>query len=283
MSYVLLEGKPVADHIKEKIKNEIATLVDHRPRLAVVVVGENPASEIYVRNKQKACEDVGIESLVEELPSYSPTSAVQYIVEELSNDYSVHGILVQLPLPDAVDESVILNSISPEKDVDGFHPTNVGNLMIGDDTIFPCTALGVIEMLKYYNIPIAGKHCVVVGRSNIVGKPLAMMLLREDATVTICHSKTEDLSSITKQADILISAVGKERFITSDMVKDCAVVIDVGINRTSDGKVVGDVDFVNVADKCSAITPVPGGVGVMTVAMLLQNTLKCYKNQLPIL
>lgn len=282
--YTLINGKEVAEKIKAKVKAEIEERYLY-PRLAVVVVGNNPASKIYVNNKKKACEQVGIESLECCFKEDVTEDVLIQFIHELNENPCVSGILVQLPLPKHLDEKKILEHIDPVKDVDCFTSINTGKLWLGDYELAPCTALGVLELLDYYNIDIAGKHCVIVGRSNIVGKPVAALMLERNATVTVCHSKTKNLSDITRQADILIAAVGKPKFITWGMVKDGAVVIDVGINRDENGKLCGDVDFdrtpkdgEGVADKSSYITPVPGGVGPMTVAMLMKNTLIAAKN-----
>lgn len=274
--YQLINGKEVAEHIKLQVKNEIKTL-DLKPALAVIVVGDNPASKVYVNNKKKACKAVGIESIEYTLPENTTEEELLNVIDYCNISRCIHGILVQLPLPKHINESKILERICPEKDVDGFTAINTGKLWQGKYDLAPCTAMGIIELLDYYGYDIAGQHCVVVGRSNIVGKPVAALLLKRNATVTICHSKTQNLSEITKQADILISAVGKPNFITWGMVKQGAIVIDVGINRDENGKLCGDVDFEDVKDKVLAITPVPGGVGPMTVAMLMKNTLVAAK------
>ena len=274
--YQLINGKEVAEHIKLQVKNEIEELgLD--VSLAVIVVGDNPASKIYVNNKKKACEYVGIKSLEYNLPEDVSEAELLSLIDYLNIADCVHGILVQLPLPEHIDKDKVLERITPSKDVDGFTSVNTGKLWNGTYDFAPCTAVGVIELLDYYGIDIAGKDCVVVGRSNIVGKPLASLLLERNATVTVCHSKTKDLFKYTSWADIVISAVGKPKFIGWGMVKKGAVVIDVGINRDENGKLCGDVDFDNVKDKVSAITPVPGGVGPMTVAMLMKNTLEAAK------
>lgn len=244
------------------------------PGLAVVIVGDDPASQVYVRNKKKACEEVGFFSEVHALPTETTQEELLSLIDKIKNNDKIHGILVQLPLPPHIDENAVIAAIPPEKDVDAFHPVNVGHIMIGDYSFLPCTPAGVMKMLEYENISVKGKECVVIGRSNIVGKPMAMLLLHASGTVTVCHSKTVDLASVTRRADILVSAVGKAGFVTANMVKDGAVVIDVGMNRNADGKLCGDVAFDEVAEKASAITPVPGGVGVMTITMLLENTLK---------
>ncbi len=272
----LIDGKGIAQGIRADIKQEIALLKIH-PGLAAILVGENPASKIYVRNKRKACEEAGIVSSEHALPEGISEADLLSLIEKLNNNPAIHGILVQLPLPKTLNERTILDAVSPEKDIDGFHYMSVGKLVANESGFYPCTPLGVIALLKAAGVKIAGAHAVVVGRSNIVGKPAALLLLHENATVTLCHSKTNNLPQICRQADILVAAIGKAQFVTADMVKQGAVVIDVGINRTEDGKLVGDVDFEAVAEKTSAITPVPGGVGPMTIAMLLANTLQSAK------
>lgn len=273
---MLLNGKEVASKIKEEVKKEIEDL-GYTPKLVVIQVGNNTASEVYVRNKIKACETVGIDSEAIKLPEHTSEDMLIALIDKLNEDNKVNGILVQLPLPKHIDENVILENISAEKDVDGFHCINSGKLFNGLDSLVPCTPAGIIEILKHYKVDIDGKHCVVIGRSNIVGKPISILMLNENATVTVCHSKTKDLKQITNMADILVVAIGKEKFIDSTFVKDGAIVIDVGINRGQDGKLYGDVDFEDVKNKVGAITPVPGGVGPMTIAMLMKNTLKAYK------
>ena len=268
----VINGKEIAEHIKKQVKTTIE-LLDIRPTLAVIIVGDDPASKVYVNNKKKACEYVGIKSLEYSFPEDISTEKLIDFINELNENPYVNGILVQLPLPKHIDTNEVLESIDPKKDVDGFTAINTGKLWQGEYCLEPCTAIGIIDLLNYYGIEIAGKHCVIVGRSNIVGKPLAALLLKENATITICHSQTKDLDKYTSQADILISAVGKHKFVTCGMVKQGAVVIDVGINRDEKGKLCGDVDFENVKDKVSYITPVPGGVGPMTIAMLMRNTL----------
>lgn len=276
--YKLIDGKKISAQVKERIAAEVETLKAGGilPGLAVIIVGENPASQVYVRNKEITCKNLGMKSEKIELPENTSEEELLKIIDELNNRSDIDGILCQLPLPRHIDENKIINSIKPDKDVDAFHPHNVGRIMIGDYDFLPCTPAGIIEMLKSENIETVGKHCVVIGRSNIVGKPMAMLMLHNNSTVTICHSKTKDLKEITKTADILIAAVGVANFVKADMVKEGAVVIDVGMNRL-DGKLVGDVDFENVKDKTSAITPVPGGVGPMTIATLMQNTLTAAK------
>ncbi|CCQ90036.1 bifunctional 5,10 methylene-tetrahydrofolate dehydrogenase/cyclohydrolase [Nitrospina gracilis 3/211] len=276
----LIDGKLVSSVIKDRVQAEVAVLKDKTgkvPGLAVVLVGEDPASAVYVKNKNKTCEKVGFQSLSHNLPADTDEATLLKLVGDLNSDDSVHGILVQLPLPKQIDSQRVLEAIDPRKDVDGFHPVNVGHLASGVKTLAPCTPAGIIEMLDHYKIDIEGKRAVIIGRSNIVGKPMAMLLLQRNATITICHSRTKDLPAVAREADIVVGAIGKPRFVTADFVKDGAVVIDVGINRV-DGKLVGDVDFDNVAEKCSFITPVPGGVGPMTIAMLMQNTLTAFKS-----
>ncbi len=276
----IIDGKAVSAFVKENIKNEVASLKEKgiTVGLAVILVGEDPASKIYVANKKKACEDLGIISEEYLLPEDTKTEELLELINTLNNEKSVNGILCQLPLPKGIDEKTVINSISPEKDVDAFHPANVGKIMIGDYDFVPCTPAGIMEMLKFYGIEISGKNCVVIGRSNIVGKPMSMLLLHKNGTVTTCHSKTADLKNVTNKADILVSAVGKANFVTADMVKENAVVIDVGMNREN-GKLCGDVVFDEVSKKASYITPVPGGVGPMTIAMLMKNTLTAAKKQ----
>lgn len=276
--YKLLDGKEVSNYIKKEVKREI-TKLNIKPSLAVIVVGDNPASAVYVRNKEKACAQVGIESIIYRLPTDTAEVPLLSLINLLNNDPSVDGILVQLPLPDHIDANTVLQAIDPKKDVDGFTAVNTGRLWLGDYVLTPCTAMGIIELLDYYGIDIEGKNCVVVGRSNIVGKPVAALLLERNATVTMCHSKTKNLSEFTKNADILIIAIGRSKFITADMVNDGAVVIDVGINRAEDGKLYGDVDFETVSEKTAAITPVPGGIGLVTVSMLMKNTLLAAKTE----
>ena len=276
----IIDGKLVSTVVRSKIAEEILDFKNNTgivPGLAVVIVGDNPASMVYVRNKKKACEQVGINSYEIALPADISEADLLERVIQLNNDESVHGILVQLPLPAHINEETIINAIDPKKDVDAFHPSNVGRIMIGNYSFLPCTPAGIMDLLDYYNISISGKKCVVLGRSNIVGKPMAHLLLEKNGTVTVCHSRTADLKEETKNADILVVAIGKPEFVTADMVKDGAVVIDVGINRTEDGKLVGDVDFAGVSNVASYITPVPGGVGPMTITTLLKNTLTAAK------
>lgn len=276
----LIDGKVISAAVKERVKNEVAQLNEKgiTVGLAVIIVGEDPASKIYVANKKKACEALGIISEEYALPESTTEKELLGLIDTLNAKKSINGILCQLPLPRHLDEKRIINAISPEKDVDAFHPVNVGRIMIGDYDFVPCTPAGIMEMLAYENIETEGKRCVVIGRSNIVGKPMAMLLLHKNGTVTICHSKTRNLKEICLGADILVAAVGKAKFVTADMVKEGAVVIDVGMNREN-GRLCGDVDFEAVKDKASAITPVPGGVGPMTIAMLMQNTLTAAKRQ----
>ena len=273
----LIDGKKVSEDTRAEIARGVEDLKSSSgitPGLAAVLVGDDPASEIYVRNKRKACEKVGIYSEEHKLPAETTEEELLELVKKLNNDDKIHGILVQLPLPDHINETNILRNVTPLKDVDGFHPENVGRLVEGNPRFISCTPYGIIKMLDYYNIEIKGAEAVVVGRSNIVGKPVGMLLLHRHATVTTCHSRTKDLGEVTRRADILVAAIGRANFITADMVKDGAVVIDVGINRNEDGKLTGDVDFANLSDKVSYITPVPGGVGPMTITMLLWNTLE---------
>lgn len=269
----LIDGKLISTQIKDELKVEVAKLKEKGiiPCLAVIQVGNDPASSVYVNNKKKACAYIGIESLAYELEEKVTQEELLQLIEELNQNEKVNGILVQLPLPVHIDEQAVIQAISPEKDVDGFHPETVGNMCIGSKGFLPCTPAGVIQLLKRSNIEIEGKECVVVGRSNIVGKPMAILLLRENGTVTITHSRTKDLKEVTKRADILVAAIGKPKFITKEYIKEGAVVIDVGIHRNENNKLCGDVDFEDVVDKVSAITPVPGGVGPMTIAMLMNN------------
>lgn len=274
----LIDGKAVSAAVKERIKKEIEEK-GLKIGLAVVIAGNDQASRVYVNNKKKACEFCGITSYEYALPEETTEEQLLELVDKLNKDSNVNGILVQLPLPRQIDEKKIIEHISPMKDVDAFNAVNVGRIMIGDYAFLPCTPAGVMELIRSTGTEVAGKECVVIGRSNIVGKPMAMLLLHENATVTICHSKTKNLKEVCSRADILVSAVGRAGFVTSDMVKDGAVVIDVGMNRNAEGKLCGDVDFDNVKDKCSFITPVPGGVGPMTIAMLMENTLRAGKLQ----
>lgn len=276
----IIDGKTVSAAVKERVKTEVENLKKQGVSvcLAVILVGNDAASQIYVANKKRACEQLGIISKEYLLPETATQDELLQLIEKLNADSAVNGILCQLPLPKGLDEKAVISAIDPIKDVDAFHPVNVGKIMIGDYDFLPCTPAGVMEMLAYYKIDISGKNCVVIGRSNIVGKPMAMLLLHKNGTVTICHSKTENLAETTSKADILVAAVGKAKFVTADMVKDGAVVIDVGMNREN-GKLCGDVDFETVSAKASYITPVPGGVGPMTIAVLMQNTLTAAKKQ----
>lgn len=279
----ILSGKEFAARIKEDAARGVAELkaAGVLPRLAVIIVGSDPASEVYVRNKQRTCEELGIRSDHIALPAETTKEELLACIEELNVDPEVHGILVQLPLPAQIaeDEEEILSHIDPRKDVDGFHPVNVGHLVLGAPGLRPCTPAGCIRMLDYAGIPIEGAHAVIIGRSNIVGKPMAHLLLERNATVTICHSRTQNLAAIARTADILVAAVGRPRFVTADMVKEGATVIDVGINRIAPKQLVGDVDFDAAADVAGAITPVPGGVGLLTVAMLMENVVQAAKAQ----
>ncbi|MBO4983196.1 MAG: bifunctional methylenetetrahydrofolate dehydrogenase/methenyltetrahydrofolate cyclohydrolase FolD [Clostridia bacterium] len=279
----IISGKEVSQKVREKIKKETQELFEKtgkKPGLAVVIVGEDPASQVYVRNKAKGCEEVGFYSEVYRLSEETTMDELLALIEKLNNDNNIHGILCQLPLPKHLDETKVILAINPNKDVDAFHPVNTGKIMIGNYSFLPCTPAGVMELIASTGVDVAGKECVVVGRSNIVGKPQAMLLLQKNGTVTICHSKTKNLKETTKRADILVVAVGRANFITGDMVKDGAIVIDVGINRNEDGKLVGDVHFESAEKVASYITPVPGGVGPMTITMLLQNTLTAAKEQI---
>lgn len=272
----LINGKEIAAVVRAELKADCATFVakhGYAPGLAVVIVGEDPASQIYVRNKARACEEVGFCSEVHRLPAGTEQAALNALIDRLNADSRIHGILVQLPLPAHLDAEEVTLRIDPRKDVDAFHPFNVGRILLGDPIFLPCTPAGVMELLRRSGIDPSGKRCVVIGRSNIVGKPMAMLLLAANGTVTVCHSRTVGLADITREADILVSAVGRANFVTADMVKPGAVVIDVGMNRDASGKLVGDVDFPSVSPLCSFITPVPGGVGPMTITMLLRNTL----------
>lgn len=272
----IIDGKQISLDIKNELKEKVAKYKEQgiEITLAVVKVGNDPASAVYVRNKEKACEYVGINSKTLALPEETTEEELLNVVKELNEDKNVNGILVQLPLPKHIDESKVLLTIDSTKDVDGFHPVNVGKMVIGEDTFLPCTPAGIIEMIKRTDIDIEGKECVVIGRSNIVGKPMAMLMLKENATVTIAHSRTKDLKEVTKRADMIVAAIGKAKFVTADYVKEGAVVIDVGMDRDENGKLCGDVDFESVSKVASAITPVPGGVGPMTVTMLLVNCLR---------
>ena len=293
MAAKIIDGKQVAAQIRGELQKEIEELKSKHgvtPGLAVVLVGENPASQVYVRNKNKAAHDIGVYSEQHNLDAATPEEELLTLIDKLNQDPKIHGILVQLPLPDQIDEKKVLNRIHPDKDVDGFHPMNLGRMMVGEPMFLPCTPYGVQKLLVYSNVDIEGKHVVVVGRSNIVGKPVANMLLQKakgaNATVTVCHSRTKDLPSVTRQADILIAAIGVPEFVTAEMVKEGVVVIDVGVNRIEDAskpkgtRLVGDVKFDEVSEKAAAITPVPGGVGPMTITMLLYNTVQSAKNTL---
>ena len=277
----ILDGKALSAQCKETIRKEVEELAAKgcRPGMAVVLVGENPASKVYVRNKEKDCQECGIYSAMYHLPEETTEKELLELLDTLNHDASIHGILVQLPLPKQINSQRVIEAIDPQKDVDAFHPTNVGYLTQGMPRFAPCTPAGIVKLMEAYKIDPAGKHCVVIGRSNIVGKPMALLLLQKNGTVTICHSSTKDLKAQTLQADILISAVGKTGFVTEDMVKDGAVVIDVAMNRNAEGKLCGDVDYTAVSQKASAITPVPGGVGPMTRVMLLENTLTACRHQ----
>ncbi len=272
----IISGKVVSAAKREELKKKVAVLKEKgiNVGLAVIIVGNNSASRVYVNNKKKGCEEIGVASYEYALPEDTTQGELLNLIYQLNSDDKVNGILCQLPLPAHIDEQAVINAINPQKDVDAFHPFNVGHIMIGDHTFLPCTPAGIMEMLKFYNISVAGKKCVVIGRSNIVGKPMAMLLLQQNGTVEICHSKTQNLKAECLTADILVAAVGKAYFVTADMVKDGAVVIDVGMNRNAEGKLCGDVDFDSVESKASFITPVPGGVGPMTITMLLDNTVK---------
>ena len=273
----ILDGKALAKKIKEQVAAEAAAL-PRRPGLAVLLVGENPASQVYVRGKEKDCEECGILNLGRKLPADTSEEELLGIIAQMNADPAVDGILVQLPLPGHIDEGKVLRAISPAKDVDCFHPENVGEMMVGDPICWPCTPYGVMELLREYGISASGKHCVVLGRSNIVGKPMTLLLLRDNGTVTVCHSRTPDLKEQCLRADILVAAVGKVNLVTADMVKDGAVVVDVAMNRNEAGKLCGDVDYAAVAEKASYITPVPGGVGPMTRAILMKNVLAAAKD-----
>lgn len=277
----IIDGKAISAQIKDELKDKVALMTEQgvEVALAVIQVGCDPASTVYVGNKKKACAYIGIRSLAYELPEETTEEELLHLVDELNARKDVNGILVQLPLPKHIEEEKVLNRIAPLKDVDGFHPQNVGALCIGKPGFVSCTPAGIIQLLKRSGIEIAGKECVVIGRSNIVGKPMALLLLRENGTVTVAHSRTKDLKEVTKRADILVVAVGKPKMVTAEYVKDGAVVIDVGIHRNEQNKLCGDVDFESVAEKCSAITPVPGGVGPMTIAMLMNNCVESVKLQ----
>lgn len=277
----IIDGKAVSKTVRERVAKETAALKEKgvTPGLAVIIVGEDPASQVYVRNKEKACDEVGFYSEKYALPENTTQEELNALVEKLNKRDDINGILCQLPLPSHLDDKEVINLINPIKDVDAFHPVNVGAIMIGDYNFLPCTPAGIMELIHSTGVDVTGKKAVVMGRSNIVGKPMAMLLLHENATVEITHSKTANLADITKEADILVAAIGKPKFVTADMVKEGAVVIDVGMDRDENGKLCGDVDFDSVAEKCSYITPVPGGVGPMTISMLMQNTLTAAKLQ----
>lgn len=278
---VILDGKETARKTRERLKDEVTEMKKKglKPKLAVIMVGDDNSSKIYVKNKSKACDEIGIDFEEHLLPEKTEMKELLGLIDELNNNKDINGILLQSPIPGHLDINEAFRRISPEKDVDGFNPMNVGKLVLAQNTFISCTPFGIIKLLEEYDIPIEGKNAVIIGRSNIVGKPMLQCLLNKNATVTICHSKTKNLKDITKNADILISAIGKTKYVTKDMVKDDAVVIDVGINRNSEGKVCGDVDFDSVKDKVSYITPVPGGVGPMTIAMLMNNVVKATKIQ----
>lgn len=282
MSAKIIDGKKISEELRTEIAEAVKNKEEGKraPGLAVIIVGNNPASRIYVNNKKKACESCGFNSFEYALPENAEEKELLDLIEKLNNDDCVDGILCQLPLPPHIDENKVIDAICPEKDVDGFSPVNTGNLLAGKPCFAPCTPAGVIEMLKHENIEICGKHCVIVGRSNIVGKPAALLMLQENATVTVCHSRTKNLAEEVKRADIVIAAIGKPNFITADMIKEGAVVVDVGINRLESGKVTGDVDFEAVKEKAAAITPVPGGVGPMTITMLMKNTLTAWERKI---
>ncbi len=281
MKATLIDGKAVSASLREAMKAEVEELAEQgiTPGLAVVLVGDDPASQVYVRNKEKSCEELGIYSEKYELPAATTQRELLDLVETLNKKPDIDGILVQLPLPDHLDSNAVIGAISPDKDVDAFHASNVGRIMLGDYRFLPCTPAGIMELIHSTGIEVEGKECVVVGRSNIVGKPMAMLLLHENGTVTVCHSRTKNLAEVTRRADILVAAVGKANFITAEMVKEGAVVIDVGMNRDENGKLCGDVDFEAVGEIAGAITPVPGGVGPMTITMLLKNTITAAKKQ----
>lgn len=276
----IIDGKLVSETLRTQISEEVAILKKQgiAPGLAVILVGNNPASAVYVRNKERACVQTGITPTQITLPEETTEEELIELIENLNKDDKIHGILVQLPLPKHISEKKVIETITSSKDVDAFSHDSVGRIMTGEYSFLPCTPAGIMELLKFYDIEVAGKECVVVGRSNIVGKPMAMLLLNSNGTVTVCHSKTNNLAEVCKRADIIVCAVGRAKFLTADMVKDGAVVIDVGINRDENGKIVGDVDFDNIVEKASFITPVPGGVGPMTITMLLKNTITAAKN-----
>ena len=279
--YKLIDGKEVSTHVKTKVKEEVELLKEKgiEPALAVIIVGNDPASRVYVNNKKKACEFTGMRSVEYAMPEETTEEELLSVIDKLNADDSINGILCQLPVPKHISDKAVIERISPKKDVDVFSAENVGKMWQGDYDMASCTPMGVIELLDYYGIDVCGKNCVIIGRSNIVGKPMASLLLERSATVTICHSRTKNLSEITSKADLIVAAVGRAKFVTADMVKEGAIVVDVGINRGEDGKLCGDVDFENVKDKCEFITPVPGGCGPMTIAVLMKNTLLACKKQ----
>lgn len=282
----VMRGKPVAEKVREQVKQQVERLREEgrpRPHLTVIQVGEDPASTVYVRNKVRTCEKLGMGSTLHNLPADTPQEKVATLIRQLNADPSIHGILVQLPLPGHMDEQAVIGEIDPRKDVDCLHPNNVGRLWLGNAFVTPCTPQGIIEILRYYGFPLKGKRAVIIGRSNIVGKPLAALMLAEHATVTLCHSRTVDLPAVAREADVLVAAVGRAEMVTGDYIREGAAVIDVGVNRTpvpgAKDRLVGDVKFDEAAEKAAAITPVPGGVGPMTIAMLMGNALKCYEVQ----
>ncbi|MBQ1243964.1 MAG: bifunctional methylenetetrahydrofolate dehydrogenase/methenyltetrahydrofolate cyclohydrolase FolD [Clostridia bacterium] len=279
--YKLIDGKEVSNHVKTKVRQEVDALKEKgiEPALAVIIVGNDPASRVYVNNKKKACEFTGMRSVEYAMPEETTEEELLSVIDKLNADDSINGILCQLPVPKHISEKAVIERISAKKDVDVFSAENVGKMWQGDYDMASCTPMGVIELLDYYGIDVCGKNCVIIGRSNIVGKPMASLLLERSATVTICHSRTRNLSEITSKADLIVAAVGRAKFVTADMVKEGAIVVDVGINRNEDGKLCGDVDFENVKDKCEFITPVPGGCGPMTIAVLMKNTLLACKKQ----
>ena len=279
--YKLIDGKEVSNHVKTKVREEVDALKEKgiEPALAVIIVGNDPASRVYVNNKKKACEFTGMRSVEYAMPEETTEEELLSVIDKLNADDSINGILCQLPVPKHISEKAVIERISAKKDVDVFSAENVGKMWQGDYDMASCTPMGVIELLDYYGIDVCGKNCVIIGRSNIVGKPMASLLLERSATVTICHSRTRNLSEITSKADLIVAAVGRAKFVTADMVKEGAIVVDVGINRNEDGKLCGDVDFENVKDKCEFITPVPGGCGPMTIAVLMKNTLLACKKQ----
>ena len=279
--YKLIDGKEVSNHVKTKVREEVELLKEKgiAPALAVIIVGNDPASRVYVNNKKKACEFTGMRSVEYAMPEETTEEELLSVIDKLNADDSINGILCQLPVPKHISEKAVIERISAKKDVDVFSAENVGKMWQGDYDMASCTPMGVIELLDYYGIDVCGKNCVIIGRSNIVGKPMASLLLERSATVTICHSRTRNLSEITSKADLIVAAVGRAKFVTADMVKEGAIVVDVGINRNEDGKLCGDVDFENVKDKCEFITPVPGGCGPMTIAVLMKNTLHACKKQ----